>query len=142
MEYKLNIVADKPTIIGRIYPRKVLEEALLKKEEFPVVDCCPTIDVKDFIMGIATATFSRISDSGEIFISVDKFIKHDINFKEILEEFKRHKIEIVFSFAGLGMVDSDNVVSNLQIITFYPKLFDCDMKVERIFGGNNVRLES
>ena len=111
MKLKLNVTADKPTVNGRIYTRKVLEEALSKNKSFSIVLDKPhnlKIDVKDII---ATTKTCEMNDTGEIFITIDKVINSTLG--KILKQ------DILLGFFGVGEV-KENFVKNFHILAFYP----------------------
>jgi hypothetical protein len=61
----LNVKADTPTVTGRIYPRKVLEDALSKFAERPIFSGPSTNSIRDIVGFVSEAT---MDDDGVITI--------------------------------------------------------------------------
>ena len=110
MKLKLNVIADKPTVNGRIYSRKILEKALSRNKTFSIVldkPQRPEIKLRDVI---ATTKSCEINDEGEVFIFIDKIINKTLG--EIL------KLDILLGVCSLGTV-KEKFVRDFNIISFY-----------------------
>jgi len=116
MEYKLNIVADKVTLSGHIFSRKILENTFSKHEQIPIVyrefiNSDSAINSED-ILGFAK--FLKISESGEIFIHIYGLSK---KFEDII---KKNKDNIEFGFVVWTTINNDQTIDSMVIIAFYP----------------------
>ena len=113
MKLKLNVIADKPTVNGRIYSREILEKALSGNKTFSIVLDKPQRPEIKLRNVIATTKSYEINDEGEVFIFIDKIINKTLG--EIL------KLDILLGVCGLGTV-KEKFVQGFHIISFYPIL--------------------
>jgi len=112
MELELNIVTDKPSRNGRIYPKEVLLKALKDKKEFPIV-LDIDIDIKrvDITKIQAFSKSFDISEDGKVIIETGEV------FGKILKKLKDEIIPIKLNPISVGTI-KDNIVSDLNLIGF------------------------
>jgi len=115
IKFKLNLVADKPTKNGRIYPKKELKECLSRKDIMVTLTQTrePIVNLSD-VIGIA---------------NLSKFEKDIIEFdvKPIKFDLLNIANNKLLAPAMFGRVDRDNVIKDFHLLSFSP-VMDTDYK--------------
>ena len=107
---QLNLVADKPTVNGRIYSKKSLKKSLSKKNILILLDATSQYDESFYIQNIGVANLNKFTD--------DK-ITFEAQFasKTDTEKFKDYKLSI----SGRGNVNKDNQVTDFTLTHLFPE---------------------
>ena len=107
MKVKLNIKPDVPTVNGRIYPKKVIEEAILSKE-LPVYLGLGHGELNQLedLVGFAT---SELNKNNEIVVDIKLLAEGAANIFRTMD-YNGYD----YTIKGIGEVSEDKVISEFK----------------------------